>query len=992
MHLGLIFVFFYDAKHQSLPLSACLLALSGSLLVACGFWITLQFQWIQYQNPGLVVAMESALFCLLPVVCPVIQTWAVSTLTGIAALPYFLLISMMVCHAICGVQLKSSFSKDCKHLLRPPTERPICDGFCCLVHAVGLLLLPSILYLGIHARCTDSAPCAFNILLLTSMSVLYCVDSYKRLSEMSNQSHAQLFERVQGVGRILSVVGIVVSLQHRVIFPSFAEFIVLQPPWNYAGVSLALFSLVAAMLDLCTLSPDEQFTKRGRTAVYLLVGVIAVSLSIGVPWFLLPAPILAAIALPSYLCKRSLTAFLAVILGVMVTIVWFLYYHFWSLDIHYGDITSQSMCLAVAVNVLAALVVAHCISEKGLSYLREWIAISYLTLFVLYEGKLLTAGDSGESIYPLYLFAATGMAGISVALHLRRMKIFSERACWAAVFVCASKVPLLLFPGGVEVLHFALIFSVAVFWPKYFHVSEKPIYWSLAVAFQLVLALFAVVNIRFFVFDTLNWIKGSRPSDGSLLGVLLLLACLLLTPLTFANNRGNLAGRKAVTIASIFSLIILLLEPPMPVKTGAACPKLPFGLCPRLWDSEHTPEHFHDDSEIYGEQSRRAHYAIWFLVLAAMLLLMVATQSHVKTGYSVLSCRNRAGFLKALCLVASGVFVGLYVSFEFFIGHLALQVVVCFSCSACTVLLALLMSGGDWGSMSRKLLFLLLVGSFPLAFVVGNMSQRGRRPQAAGESLARSLGSQEITAVSVVYACMFGLVAFVVKMKMRQWSRGADPTRSKVRYLRRAEAPGARQIMKLKDFSRLMLTELASDGKLWVPIAGNIATVTCFGAAMYASRCLAGNADGAVFLISPILLLLNQDPLFLRSLTMAKRYLPVSMCIAMYLVLNVCAHFYQQLIPRDLGRSRGITTGANSLLKDSICLLATLPSQAAFMYSLVNMTWRDRISSYLVPLNLPVLFLADLQTIKIIAALGIGEFCLQQLARRQLQKIGMRVL
>eukprot|EP00963_Diacronema_lutheri_P008591 scaffold762_cov363-Pavlova_lutheri.AAC.78 len=276
MHLGLIFVFFYDAKHQSLPLSACLLALSGSLLVACGFWITLQFQWIQYQNPGVVEAMESALFCLLPVVCPVIQTWAVSTLTGIAALPYFLLISMMAPvrgSAKCPTRAMHSFSKE------------------------------------------------FNVL----------------------------------------------------------------PPWNYAGVSLALFSLVAAMLDLCTLSPDEQFTKRGRTAVYLLVGVIAVSLSIGVPWFLLPAPILAAIALPSYLCKRSLTAFLAVILGVMVTIVWFLYYHFWSLDIYYGDITSQSMCLAVAVNVLAALVVAHCISEKGLSYLREWIAVGYLTFFVLYE-------------------------------------------------------------------------------------------------------------------------------------------------------------------------------------------------------------------------------------------------------------------------------------------------------------------------------------------------------------------------------------------------------------------------------------------------------------------------------------------------------------------------------------------------------------------------------------------------------------------------------
>lgn len=37
------------------------------------------------------------------------------------------------------------------------------------------------------------------------------------------------------------------------------------------------------------------------------------------------------------------------------------------------------------------------------------------------------------------------------------------------------------------------------------------------------------------------------------------------------------------------------------VQGGAECPKLPFGLCPRLWNEEHTPDHEEDDISIYGK-------------------------------------------------------------------------------------------------------------------------------------------------------------------------------------------------------------------------------------------------------------------------------------------------------------------------------------------------------------------------------------------------------
>lgn len=993
MNLGLMFVFFYDAGQLSLPLTICLLALCGTLLLACGFWITLQFQWIHLQNPDMVEAMEGALFCLLPVVCPVIQTWAVFTLTGVGAVPYYLLTSMVVCHAICNGSLTPYFSRRPEHPLAPSGETQLCDSFSCLVQEISLFLLPGILYLGIHAPCTDAVACICSVLLLSSISALYCMGFSKSFTKISHQIFPHNLQHVQQVGLMFAAAGLVFGLQHRVIFPSYAEFIVLHWPWNYIGVTLALFSLLAAIRELYIFDSNEECERDRRMTVSLLVGVMAGCFTLGVPWYILPAPVGAALAVPSFVCKPSPKTFLVVVLGIMTTTAWFLNHHFWSLNVRFGSIPCKSMCYAICANMLAALFVAYCVCWNELTKLREWITLGYLTLFVLFEGMLVSANNSEEPAYPLYLFAATGIAGVIAAVNLQRLKLLSGGACQAAIVVCASKIPFLLFPGSPEVLHVALLSSFAFLWPKYLRPSQKRVYWSLAFVFQGLLAVVMLTKIRFFVFDTLLWMKGSRPSDGSLVGVLLLLACLVFAPLTSADGGQNNGARRIVTIASIFSLMVLLLEPPLPVETGAVCPKLPFGWCPRLWDSRHIPDHMRDDSLIYGEQrGKHAHYQIWLLVIATMLLLLVSTQSRVIGGSRRASVRRRVALFNALCLIVSGVFVGLYVSFEFFSKHLLLQLVVCFSCASCTMLLALLMSGGDAGSNSRKFLFLLLLGSFPLSLFMQKISIAGKGDLLGDVLSVENSVGQESLATCIVYSCMFGLVAFVIKIKMRQLSDGVDSTRKKSGHFRRAEVPGGRQIMKLKEFRRLNLSELASDGKLWVPLAGNIATAICFGTSMQASYSLVGNADGAVFLISPILLMLNQDALFLRSLTMAKRYLPVSLSIAAYLVLNIVTQLYQQMTAQDAEVGASSPVVSSNLLKDCICLLATLPTHVAFTYSLVNMTWRDRVSAFLVPLNLPVLFLADLQTIKILAAFGIGEFCLQLLAKRQLRKIGMHVL
>lgn len=102
------------------------------------------------------------------------------------------------------------------------------------------------------------------------------------------------------------------------------------------------------------------------------------------------------------------------------------------------------------------------------------------------------------------------------------------------------------------------------------------------------------------------------------------------------------------------------------MQFGAKCPHLPFGLCPRLWDDAHVPEHEEDELAMYGEAlTRREHWPLWWLAAAVMSGLAAAT-SQAPGGRGV---GARLAFA-----AGSGVCVGTYLALEFFPGQASLQV------------------------------------------------------------------------------------------------------------------------------------------------------------------------------------------------------------------------------------------------------------------------------------------------------------------------------
>lgn len=124
-----------------------------------------------------------------------------------------------------------------------------------------------------------------------------------------------------------------------------------------------------------------------------------------------------------------------------------------------------------------------------------------------------------------------------------------------------------------------------------------------------------------------------------------------------------------LAVVGLIGVLLVLLEPPVPIQGGAACPPLPFALCPRLWDQRHVPMHDADDVAIWGSGlGRREHWPRWLLVAAAGLGLL---------GLSGAGPGLKSSSARLLLGAAAGALVGEYLALELVPAQFILQV----SCS-----------------------------------------------------------------------------------------------------------------------------------------------------------------------------------------------------------------------------------------------------------------------------------------------------------------------
>ena len=88
-------------------------------------------------------------------------------------------------------------------------------------------------------------------------------------------------------------------------------------------------------------------------------------------------------------------------------------------------------------------------------------------------------------------------------------------------------------------------------------------------------------------------------------------------------------------------------------------------------------------------------------------------------------------------------------------------------------------------------------------------------------------------------------------------------------------------------------------------------------------------ADEAVFVLAPILLLLNQDPLLCRGLTPERRYFPPVCAATLFLAANAVAAavLKRNASSQHIPTAEGVEVlGAGYLVRSLALLVATLPN------------------------------------------------------------------
>jgi len=275
---------------------------------------------------------------------------------------------------------------------------------------------------------------------------------------------------------------------------------------------------------------------------------------------------------------------------------------------------------------------------------------------------------------------------------------------------------------------------------------------------------------RFAVFDALQWATSSRPSEAVAAGALLLVAAAGCVPMvsrhypTAPGPRGCLIGAASV------AALLVLLRPPFPVRTGAKCPHLPFGLCPRLWDEAHAPFHEVDDLIVYGiGEGRREHQPLWLLVIACCGGLLVAAPgvrlTAERMGRSTSSLKYMVASLSASCVAG-------YIALEFFQHCPALQAILWLSMlvvASATVNLQISAGRVD-GAIICIALWLI---TFPLALLVEASSPLAPLPKTSLRLYPDSARDIVIERHALrrdlllgVYAAQAIMLAFTIKLKM----------------------------------------------------------------------------------------------------------------------------------------------------------------------------------------------------------------------------------
>ena len=241
--LGCQIAFFFASSVSfpsvALTLIAMLLCAETNFLI--GVWASLQFRWIQIENPAIVIALERLLFSCLPIVAPALFTWAVVLAVGMHNAAYYYMVFASIFYWLFSIPRPSSFKA--KH----EAENQIVGSLESCFHTLHLLFGPLSFHVASHYSTTFSSFSAVcDLLLLFFVPFLFQLYASTRGALWWVTKDEYQVQSIRVVNGAVAMVVVIVCLEVRVIFHSFGRYLHAPPPLNYFLVTVVMLGASSA--------------------------------------------------------------------------------------------------------------------------------------------------------------------------------------------------------------------------------------------------------------------------------------------------------------------------------------------------------------------------------------------------------------------------------------------------------------------------------------------------------------------------------------------------------------------------------------------------------------------------------------------------------------------------------------------------------------------------------------------------------------------------
>ena len=252
--------------------------------------------------------------------------------------------------------------------------------------------------------------------------------------------------------------------EYRVVFGSFAHYIVFPPPFSYMVVTAALYSGLGLLLLHVhgTVAMDQLFTD---ITLYLSVfAALAWSLVVGLPLVVVPFPVMMTYFAFLFYSHRKLSQFVVVAISGAVVAAWLLWHSFWFLDFRFAvrSIHLQTMCTILWLLVALALLALGLVIATGRTSLDDPLSglteamdqsnstgNSVLQIVLVLQAALLAVAEKilfeqPEALYPPAMLMLTSALGAAATLRLVKVEVIDITTGWLLLSFAIGKLAALL--------------------------------------------------------------------------------------------------------------------------------------------------------------------------------------------------------------------------------------------------------------------------------------------------------------------------------------------------------------------------------------------------------------------------------------------------------------------------------------------------------------------------------------------------------------------